>query len=76
MGGVEDRRASAVSQSRQTLVTVDKAYYRPSEVQALIGDASNAAQKLGWAPRTGLEAIIEEMVASDIHRAKAIPLLL
>jgi GDPmannose 4,6-dehydratase len=55
---------------------VDKAYYRPAEVQALIGDASNAAQKLGWVPRMSLEAIIEEMVASDVHRAKTIPLLL
>jgi GDPmannose 4,6-dehydratase len=60
----------------KTLVAVDEAYYRPAEVQALIGDASKAAKKLGWVPRTGLEAIIEEMVASDIHRAKAIPISL
>jgi GDPmannose 4,6-dehydratase len=58
------------------LVAVDEAYYRPSEVPALIGDASKAAQKLGWVPRIGLEEIIEEMVASDIHRAKAAPLSL
>jgi GDPmannose 4,6-dehydratase len=60
----------------KTLVAVDEAYYRPSEVPALIGDASKAAKKLGWVPRTGLETIIEEMVASDIHRAKAVPLSL
>jgi len=60
----------------KTLVAVDEAYYRPAEVQALIGDASKAANKLGWVPRTGLEAIIEEMVRSDIHRAKAVPLSL
>jgi GDPmannose 4,6-dehydratase len=60
----------------KALVAVDKTYYRPSEVPALIGDASKAAQKLGWVPRIGLEAIIEEMVRSDIHRAKAAPLLL
>lgn len=58
------------------LVAVDEAYYRPAEVQALIGDASKAASKLGWVPRTGLEAIIAEMVTSDIHRAKAISLSL
>jgi GDPmannose 4,6-dehydratase len=60
----------------KTLVAVDKAYYRPAEVQALVGDASKAAKKLGWVPRMDLEAIIEEMVRSDIHRARAVPLLL
>jgi GDPmannose 4,6-dehydratase len=60
----------------KTLVAVDEAYFRPSEVPALIGDASKAAQKLGWTPKIGLEEIIREMVASDIHRAKAVPLSL
>ncbi len=60
----------------KALVAVDEAYYRPAEVRALIGDASKAAKKLDWVPHMRLEAIIEEMVASDIHRAKAVPLLL
>jgi GDPmannose 4,6-dehydratase len=72
--GIDER--ARCRKTGKTLVTVDKAYYRPSEVQSLIGDASKAARKLGWVPRIGLEAIIGEMVASDIHRAKAIPLLL
>jgi GDPmannose 4,6-dehydratase len=59
-----------------TLVAVDEAYYRPSEVPALIGDSSKAAEKLGWVARIGLEEIIDEMVRSDIHRAKAVPLSL
>jgi hypothetical protein len=50
-----------------------KGYYRPAEVQALIGDASKAAKKLGWVPRTKLEEIIEEMVGADIKRARADP---
>jgi GDPmannose 4,6-dehydratase len=62
--------------SGRTLVAVDEAYYRPAEVEALIGDASRAARQLGWVPRTTLEEIVQEMVASDIHRAKAIPLSL
>jgi len=45
----------------KTLVAVDEAYFRPSEVPALIGDARKAAKKLGWVPRIGLEEIIEEM---------------
>jgi GDPmannose 4,6-dehydratase len=60
----------------KTLVAVDEAFFRPSEVPALIGDASKAARELGWVPRIGLEEIIEEMVASDIHRARVIPLAL
>jgi GDPmannose 4,6-dehydratase len=60
----------------KALVAVDEAYFRPSEVPALIGDASKAAAELGWVPRIGLEEIIREMVASDIHRAKAVPLSL
>jgi GDPmannose 4,6-dehydratase len=64
------------SKTGKTLVGVDPAYFRPSEVPALIGDASKAAEKLGWVPKIGLEEIIREMVASDIHRAKAVPLSL
>jgi GDPmannose 4,6-dehydratase len=60
----------------KTLVAVDPAYYRPAEVNALIGDARKAEEKLGWVARTGLETIVEEMVRSDIHRAKGIPLSL
>jgi GDPmannose 4,6-dehydratase len=60
----------------KTLVAVDEGFFRPSEVPALIGDASKAAKQLGWVPRIGLEQIVEEMVASDIHRAKAVPLSL
>jgi GDPmannose 4,6-dehydratase len=74
-GSGTDERALCLKTGK-TLVAVDKAYYRPAEVQALVGDASKAAKKLGWVPRTNLEAIIEEMVRSDIHRARAVPLLL
>jgi GDPmannose 4,6-dehydratase len=45
-------------------------------VPALIGDASKAARELGWTPRVTLEEIVTEMVASDIHRAKMVPLSL
>jgi GDPmannose 4,6-dehydratase len=60
----------------KTLVAVDEAYYRPAEVQLLIGDAGKAARKLGWVPRTKLETIIEEMVRADVHRAKSVPLVI
>ena len=69
--GKEER--AVCRKTGKVLVAVDEAYYRPAEVQALIGDASKAAKKLGWMPRTGLEAIIEEMVRADINRARAVP---
>jgi GDPmannose 4,6-dehydratase len=55
----------------KTLVAVDPSYYRPAEVQLLIGDASKAAKKLGWVSQTKLETIVEEMVRVDIKRARA-----
>jgi GDPmannose 4,6-dehydratase len=60
----------------KTLVAIDEAYFRPSEVPALIGDSTKAERELGWKPRITLEEIVQEMVASDIHRAKLVPLSL
>lgn len=48
------------------VVTVDPAYFRPTEVDLLIGDATKAKQKLGWQPEYDLAAIIKEMVAQDL----------
>lgn len=49
------------------VLLIDKKYYRPAEVDILIGDASKAHQKLGWKPKYDLKAIVKEMVASDIN---------
>lgn len=49
------------------VVKVDPAYYRPTEVDLLIGDATKARTKLGWAPKYSLEQMIQEMVASDLQ---------
>lgn len=50
----------------KTVVKVDPRYYRPTEVDLLIGDASKAKEKLGWTPTYSLEDMVQEMVASDI----------
>ena len=47
------------------VVRVDPAYYRPTEVEVLLGDASKARDALGWTPSTSLEAMVSEMVTSD-----------
>jgi GDPmannose 4,6-dehydratase len=51
----------------KVVVKVDPRYYRPTEVDLLIGDASKANQKLGWKPKYTLSALVKEMVASDIN---------
>jgi GDPmannose 4,6-dehydratase len=55
----------------KSIVQVDDAFYRPSEVDFLLGDASKAAAKLDWVPKIGLEVIVSEMVEADIFRAKS-----
>ena len=45
---------------------VDPKYFRPTEVDLLIGDATKARKKLGWAPKYDLPALVKEMVAADI----------
>lgn len=54
----------------QTIVKVDPKYYRPTEVDLLIGDASKARKKLGWKPRCNLDELIEEMINADLLLAK------
>ncbi|HEX7924526.1 MAG TPA: GDP-mannose 4,6-dehydratase [Bradyrhizobium sp.] len=53
-----------------TLVQIDPAYFRPTEVDLLIGDASKARAKLGWAPKTPFAQLVKEMVASDLDEAR------
>ena len=50
----------------QTLVQVDPRYFRPAEVDLLVGDASKAKRVLGWEPKHTLEELCAEMVAADI----------
>ena len=52
------------------MVEVDKRYFRPTEVETLLGDPTNAKEKLGWVPKIGLEDMVKEMVDHDIMIAK------
>ena len=51
------------------LVKVDPRYFRPTEVEQLLGDASKARAKLGWTPKTKFRELVAEMVASDLRHA-------
>ncbi|GAA3926462.1 GDP-mannose 4,6-dehydratase [Hymenobacter algoricola] len=50
----------------QVIVAVDPAYFRPTEVELLIGDPSRAKAELGWAPRHDLPALVSDMVQADV----------
>jgi len=54
----------------QTVVKVDEKYFRPTEVDLLIGDPSKAKQKLGWEPKYDLQSLVTDMIQSDLHLVK------
>ena len=53
-----------------TVVSVDPTYFRPTEVDLLIGDATKARKKLGWKPTLDLQQMIKEMIAADLEEAR------
>jgi GDPmannose 4,6-dehydratase len=56
--------------SGQPIVAIDPRYFRPAEVDTLLGDPSKARRKLGWEPKIGFEELITEMVTSDLMEAE------
>lgn len=62
--------ADTVLSTGDVIVRVDPDYYRPSEVDNLLGDPTKAKTKLGWAPRTSLDEMIKEMISNDLSEAK------
>jgi len=58
------------AQTGKLLVSVDPTYFRPTEVDILIGDASKAKEKLGWSPTCDLNQLISEMISSDLEEAR------
>ncbi len=54
----------------QAVIKIDTRYYRPTEVETLLGDPTKAKTKLGWTPEITLDEMVTEMVASDLEAAK------
>ncbi|NNK79336.1 MAG: GDP-mannose 4,6-dehydratase, partial [Litoreibacter sp.] len=54
----------------KVIVSVDPRYFRPTEVETLLGDATKAREKLGWTPPTSFEDLVSEMIAADYADAK------
>lgn len=58
------------SATGKTVVEVDPRYFRPTEVEVLLGDATKAQQKLGWIPHTSLDELVRMMIEEDVLSAK------
>ena len=54
----------------KVLIEIDPRYFRPAEVDLLLGDASKARAKLGWEPKYDLQSLCHEMVTEDMKEAK------
>ncbi len=54
----------------RSIIKIDPRYFRPTEVETLLGDASKAREKLGWTPKTRFEDLVKEMMQSDMKQAE------
>jgi GDPmannose 4,6-dehydratase len=66
--GIEEKGYD--SESGKLIIAVDPRYFRPTEVETLLGDPTKAKEKLGWEPKITLEEMVHEMMESDINIAK------
>jgi GDPmannose 4,6-dehydratase len=66
---VERRRATTLQPGR-VIVRIDPRYFRPAEVNTLLGDASKAREKLGWVPEVSFDELVREMVVDDLRLAE------
>ena len=60
----------AVDEEGRTVVAVDERYFRPTEVETLLGDATKAKRELGWTPSISFDDLVREMVESDLKAAQ------
>ena len=67
-GGLEEQGVD--SGTGRVLVRIDPRYFRPTEVDALLGDATKARTKLGWKPQISFASLVREMVAEDLEIAR------
>jgi len=65
--GVEEH---AIDERGEVIVRVDPRYFRPSEVETLLGNPEKARRELGWSPRTSFQELVTEMVTEDLKLAK------
>ncbi|MGA8706567.1 MAG: GDP-mannose 4,6-dehydratase [Steroidobacteraceae bacterium] len=66
--GIEERAVD--SKSGRVVIRIDSRYFRPTEVETLLGDASKAQAKLGWKPEIDFQTLVREMAAEDLELAQ------
>jgi GDPmannose 4,6-dehydratase len=74
VAAIEGDKAPALKVG-DVVVQIDPRYYRPTEVETLLGDPAKAKAKLGWVPEITLDQMIVEMVANDLDQARQYALL-
>ncbi len=67
VSGTDDDNRALIG---QTIIEIDPRYYRPTEVETLLGDATKAKQKLGWSPKISFMELVHEMVDADLELAQ------
>jgi GDPmannose 4,6-dehydratase len=65
--GIDEK---AMDKNGNTVVAVDPRYFRPTEVETLLGDPNKARRELGWTPRTPFVDLVREMVEADLRAAQ------
>jgi GDPmannose 4,6-dehydratase len=68
--GIDEVGVARVGGVKRTVVAVDPRYFRPAEVDTLLGDPSRARELLGWRPRHSFSELVAEMVAGDLKKAE------
>ncbi len=67
-GGVNEK--GMLRSSNKQIIAVDPRYFRPTEVETLLGDPSKAKEQLGWEPKISFKELVKEMVIADFEAAK------
>lgn len=68
--GIKEQGYWKTNEGDRRIVAVDPAYFRPAEVETLLGDPSRAKNKLGWSPKTTFKELVSEMVREDLRAAE------
>lgn len=68
--GITEKGYIQVNGEKTCIVSVDSRYYRPTEVETLLGDATKAREELGWIPKISLKELVTEMVQKDLAQAE------
>jgi GDPmannose 4,6-dehydratase len=75
IAAILDREKAPDVNVGDTIIKVSPRYFRPAEVETLLGDPTKAKEKLGWVPEITCEEMCAEMVAADLNRARKHALL-